>query len=97
MGVKFKDIASPEKINLKDLEGRTIAIDAFNTIYQFLSGIRQRDGTPLKDANGNVTSHLSGLLYRTSSIVERGIKPIYVFDGKPSEYKSDTIAKRKEA
>lgn len=96
MGVKFKDIASPEKINLKDLEGRTIAIDAFNTIYQFLSGIRQRDGTPLKDADGNVTSHLSGLLYRTSSIVERGIKPIYVFDGKPSEYKSETIAKRKE-
>jgi flap endonuclease-1 len=96
MGVKFKDIASPEKINLKDLEGRTIAIDAFNTIYQFLSGIRQRDGTPLKDSDGNVTSHLSGLLYRTSSIVERGIKPIYVFDGKPSEHKSETIAKRKE-
>ncbi|MGN1363609.1 MAG: flap endonuclease-1 [Methanobrevibacter sp.] len=97
MGVNFKDIASPEKIELKDIEGRTIAIDAYNTIYQFLSGIRQKDGSPLKDANGNITSHLSGLLYRTSSIVEKGIKPIYVFDGKPSEYKAETIKKRREA
>lgn len=97
MGVNFKDIASPEKIGLKDIEGRTIAIDAYNTIYQFLSGIRQKDGSPLKDANGNITSHLSGLLYRTSSIVEKGIKPIYVFDGKPSEYKAETIKKRREA
>ena len=96
MGVKFKDIASPEKIDLKDLEGRTIAIDAYNTIYQFLSGIRQRDGNPLMDQNGNITSHLSGILYRTSSIVEKGIKPIYVFDGKPSEYKAKTIEKRQE-
>ncbi|OWT33061.1 flap endonuclease-1 [Methanobrevibacter sp. 87.7] len=97
MGVNFRDIASPEKIELKDIEGRTIAIDAYNTIYQFLSGIRQKDGTPLKDSDGNITSHLSGLLYRTSSIIEKGIKPIYVFDGKPSEYKADTIKKRKEA
>ena len=97
MGVNFKDIASPEKIELKDIEGRTIAIDAYNTIYQFLSGIRQKDGSPLKDENGNVTSNLSGLLYRTSSIVEKGIKPIYVFDGKPSEYKAETIKKRREA
>ena len=61
MGVKFKDIVSPEEISLKDLEGRTVAIDAYNTIYQFLSGIRQRDGSPLMDQNGNVTSHLSGI------------------------------------
>ena len=95
MGVKFKDIVSPEEINLKDLEGRTVAIDAYNTIYQFLSGIRQRDGSPLMDHNGNVTSHLSGILYRTSAIVEKGIKPIYVFDGVASEYKSNTIEQRR--
>lgn len=95
MGVKFKDIVSPEEINLKDLNGRTIAIDAYNTIYQFLSGIRQRDGSPLMDDEGRVTSHLSGILYRTSSIVDQGIKPIYVFDGGPSEYKSKTVEARR--
>ena len=96
MGVNFKDILEPEKISFKDLEGRTIAIDAYNTIYQFLSGIRQQDGQPLADSNGNITSHLSGILYRNSSIMDKGIKLIYVFDGERSVYKEKTIAKRQE-
>lgn len=96
MGVKFRDILTAEKIGLKDLEGRTIAIDAYNTLYQFLSGIRQRDGRPLIDNDGNITSHLSGIFYRTASIVDKGIKPIYVFDGKSSEFKANTIEKRRE-
>ncbi len=96
MGVKLKDIIEPESINFKDLEGRTVSIDAFNTLFQFLSTIRQRDGRPLTDENGNITSHLSGILYRNSSIVEKGIKPIYIFDGKAPELKSETQAKRRE-
>ncbi|MEA4956408.1 hypothetical protein SDC9_17873 [bioreactor metagenome] len=96
MGVKFKDIVNPEIINFKDLDGKIIAIDAANSIYQFLSSIRQVDGTPLMDSQGNVTSHLSGLLYRTSNIVEKGIKPIYVFDGEPSEHKENTIKERRK-
>ncbi|MCL2156718.1 MAG: flap endonuclease-1 [Methanobrevibacter sp.] len=95
MGVKFKDIVSPEKISLNDLNGKIIAIDGANTLYQFLSSIRQRDGTPLMDNSGNVTSHLSGILYRTSSIIEKGVKPIYIFDGKPSEFKAETVAERR--
>lgn len=96
MGVKLKDIIKPESISFKDLEGRTVSIDAFNTLFQFLSTIRQRDGRPLTDENGNITSHLSGILYRNSSMVEKGIKPIYIFDGKAPELKSETQAKRRE-
>ncbi len=96
MGVKLKDIVEPKQISIKDLEGRSVSIDAFNTLYQFLSTIRQRDGRPLTDEHGNVTSHLSGILYRNSSMVEKGIKPIYVFDGKAPELKSETQAKRRE-
>lgn len=96
MGVKLKDIIEPETINFKDLEGRVVSIDAFNTLYQFLSTIRQRDGRPLTDENGNVTSHLSGILYRNSSMIEKDIKPIYIFDGQAPELKSETQAKRRE-
>jgi flap endonuclease-1 len=96
MGVKLKDIVEPESISFKDLEGRVVSIDAFNTLYQFLSTIRQRDGRPLTDENGNVTSHLSGILYRNSSMIEKDIKPIYIFDGKAPELKSETQAKRRE-
>ena len=96
MGVKLKDIVEPESISFKDLEGRVVSIDAFNTLYQFLSTIRQRDGRPLTDEHGNVTSHLSGILYRNSSMIEKDIKPIYIFDGKAPELKSETQAKRPE-
>ena len=96
MGVKLKDIVEPESISFKDLEGRVVSIDAFNTLYQFLSTIRQRDGRPLTDENGNVTSHLSGILYRNSSMIEKDIKPIYIFDGKAPELKSETQSKRRE-
>ncbi len=96
MGVKFKDIISPEEIKFDDLDGQVVAIDAANVIYQFLSSIRQYDGTPLKDQNGRITSHFSGILYRTSSLIEKGIKPVYVFDGKSSALKKETQEKRKE-
>lgn len=96
MGVKLKDIVEPESISFKDLEGRTVSIDAFNTLFPFLSTIRQRDGRPLTDENGNITSHLSGILYRNSSMIEKDIKPIYIFDGQAPELKSETQAKRRE-
>lgn len=96
MGVKLKDIVEPESISFKDLEGRTVSIDAFNTLFQFLSTIRQHDGRPLTDENGNITSHLSGILYRNSSMIEKDIKPIYIFDGQAPELKSETQAKRRE-
>ena len=96
MGVKLKDIIQPEQIDFKDLKGRAISIDAFNTLYQFLSTIRQRDGRPLSDSNGNITSHLSGILYRNSSMIEKDIKPIYVFDGTPSYLKQETIDQRRQ-
>ena len=96
MGVKFRDLISPEQLKIEDLDGKTVALDAANVIYQFLSSIRQPDGTPLKDRNGRITSHLSGILYRTSALIERGIKPIYVFDGQSNILKSETLTLRRE-
>jgi len=94
LGVKLREIVPKRAIKLEYLTGKTIAIDAYNAIYQFLSIIRQPNGTPLKDHTGKVTSHLSGLLYRTSKLLELGIKPIYVFDGTPPVLKSAEIKRR---
>lgn len=96
MGVDFKDIVPKNPVKLEDLSGKIIAIDAYNAIYQFLSIIRQPDGTPLKDSTGHITSHLSGLFYRTSNLVEIGLKPIYVFDGVPPTLKAAEIERRKQ-
>lgn len=94
MGVNLRDLVPRTVVKLEDLGGKSIAIDAYNALYQFLAIIRQPDGTPLKDSGGRVTSHLSGLLYRTSNLVEMGIKPIYVFDGKPPSLKEVEIQRR---
>ncbi len=96
MGTDIGILLQKRKVELPDLANQVIAIDAFNTLHQFLSIIRQRDGSPLVDSGGRVTSHLSGLLYRTASLVEVGIKPIFVFDGTPPELKSQTLDKRRE-
>jgi flap endonuclease-1 len=96
MGVNLSGLIEPETVELSDLEGKTVAIDAYNTIYQFLSIIRQPDGAPLCDRTGRVTSHLSGILYRTSNLVAQGIEPSFVFDGAPHELKKATLAERKE-
>ena len=84
-------------IEMEFLSGKKIAIDAFNTIFQFLSIIRDRQtGQPLMDSKGCVTSHLSGLLYRTANFLQAGIKPIYVFDGKPPAFKLAVSKERRE-
>ena len=76
--------------------GGIAAVDAYNALYQFLSGIRQSDGAPLMDDEGRITSHLSGLLFRTANLVEKNITPVYVFDGKPPEFKMATLEKRRQ-
>ena len=96
MGSDIGDLFTRRETELTELRGQTVAIDAYNTIYQFLSSIRQRDGTPLKDSRGRVTSHLSGLLYRTTNLAHAGLKLVFVFDGTPPDFKAETIEKRKE-
>lgn len=96
MGVNLADLVTRDEIELSRLRGKSVAIDALNILYQFLAIIRQRDGELLKDSQGRVTSHLSGLFYRSINLVEEGIKPIYVFDGEPPAVKKETISKRQK-
>ena len=96
MGVDLSDLVNATPRTLENLRGRSIAIDAFNTLYQFLSIIRQPDGTPLMDRQGRVTSHLSGIVYRTTNLLAVGIQPAFVFDGRPPALKGRTIEARGE-
>ncbi|GBE19728.1 flap endonuclease-1 [archaeon BMS3Abin17] len=83
-------------MEISELNGKVVCIDAFNTLYQFLSTIRQADGTPLMDNKKRITSHLSGLFYRNISLLYDGLKMVYVFDGVPPELKGKTHEKRQE-
>jgi flap endonuclease-1 len=96
MGVDLGELFPKEKCGFQDFRNRVIALDAHNILHQFLSIIRQRDGTPLKDSQGRITSHLSGLLHRTANLIEAHIRPVYVFDGAPHPLKTKTLDRRRE-
>lgn len=81
--------------DIKYFHGRKVAIDASMSLYQFLIAVRQQDGVQLADQEGETTSHLMGMFYRTLRMIDNGIKPCYVFDGKPPDLKRHELDKRK--
>ena len=97
MGVAIRDLISDYKtpVDWGELRGPA-AVDGNNALYQFLTTIRQPDGTPLMDREGRVTSHLSGIFFRVISFLENDIKPVFVFDGAPPDFKSETLDVRRE-
>ncbi len=97
MGLNISEIIPRREFNLSDLRGKLVCVDAFNTLYQFLTSIRQPDGTPLMDSKKRVTSHLSGIFYRNINLLSEGAKLVYVFDGKAPDLKRKTHKKRSES
>lgn len=97
MGVKLTDLIERKPLSWESLEGKKLAVDASNVLFQFLSSIRQADGTPLMDREGNTTSHLMGLFTRIPNLLQKGITPIFVFDGKAPDLKEKVRKKRREA
>jgi flap endonuclease-1 len=94
MGVQISNILPKKEVEIKDLSGKVIAVDAFLWLHQFMSIIRQPDGTPLKDSKGRITSHLSGIFYRSAKLLQNSIKLVWVFDGEKPEFKTETVRER---
>lgn len=94
MGVKLTELIIKRPISFDDLKNKTIVIDFSNAAYQFLSSIRQQDGTLLMDSHHNVTSHLMGIWTRFSNLISRNIKLVIVLDGKMPKLKSQEQQER---
>jgi len=96
MGVAITELLKKKNISLDYLNNKSIAVDASIFFYQFLTTIRQRDGSLLMDSHGRVTSHLAGLFSRNCNLIKNGLNLIYVFDGEPPKLKEDENEKRKK-
>jgi flap endonuclease-1 len=94
--ISDKAPAAIKENKMESYFGRKVAVDASMSIYHFLIAVRQGDQGQLTNEAGEVTSHLTGMLYRTIRMMEAGIKPVFVFDGKAPTLKSGQLAKRKE-
>eukprot|EP00917_Polyrhabdina_sp_WS-2016_P022266 GHVP01048326.1.p1 GENE.GHVP01048326.1~~GHVP01048326.1.p1 ORF type:complete len:351 (-),score=71.57 GHVP01048326.1:953-2005(-) len=86
--------AAMKEIKLGSLHGREIAIDVSMCLYQYLVSVRS-NGFSLTTETGDTTSHIVGLFYRSIRLLEEGVKPVFVFDGKAPEMKAGELAKRK--
>src|SRR5919199_365288 len=96
MGLDLKPLVTSSNITISELSNKVVAVDAYNAIYQFLATIRGPTGELLTDSKGDITSHLSGLLYRNINLLAENIKLIYIFDGKPHPLKSKEIERRRQ-
>ena len=94
MGVNLRDLLQLEQTTIQRFSGQVMLVDSYNILYQFLAGMRQADGNLLRDSQNRVTSHLNGLFFRTLNLMREGLKPAFVFDGKPHELKNRTIRER---
>lgn len=94
MGVAITELLTGRETSIEELRGKILAVDAFNMLYQFITTIRMRDGTPLKDSKGKVTSHLIGLFSRTTNLMAQGLKLTFVFDGEPPKLKLEERERR---
>jgi flap endonuclease-1 len=84
---------APDSIKLVQLQsyvGKTVAIDASILLYQFLALPNKITNKRLEDIN-----HIQGFLYRTLTMLEAGVVPVFVFDGCPPKAKEATIEQRK--
>jgi len=96
LGVNLTPIILKQTTSLEALRGRSFAVDAFNVLHQFLALIRTRDGRPLTDQEGRVTSHLVGLAFRTTKLIaDYQMRLVFVFDGKPPPLKQGEVEKRR--
>ena len=97
MGVNLTPIVEKRVISFDDLRERSLVVDGFVVLHQFLALIRARDGQPLMDFRGRTTSRLIGLIFRTTRLIaDHGMRPAFVFDGRPPHIKRVEIEKRKE-
>ncbi|MEM4397029.1 MAG: flap endonuclease-1 [Candidatus Woesearchaeota archaeon] len=96
MGVNLEPLIIKKEISLEELNGKVFAVDSFNMLYQFLTTIRQPDGSLLTDSKGRITSHLSGLFFRVSTLIKNNIKLVFIFDGISPDLKKEERERRQE-
>jgi len=92
--IKSEAPAAVREVSMTDLSGKTIAIDASISVYQFL-GVKTTGGKPIVNKRGEPINHLQGFFFRTIQMLENRITPLYVFDGAPPDAKEHVLEKRR--
>ncbi|MHA1230446.1 MAG: hypothetical protein ACTSRP_04125 [Candidatus Helarchaeota archaeon] len=82
MGIKLRDLIDFETINLDKIHGKILVIDGTNLLFKYITKIKKGQNI-LYDYQGNPISHLLGFFYFIINLIERKVRPVFVFDGIP--------------
>jgi flap endonuclease-1 len=81
--------------NISDYKGHKIAIDISLLIYQIIIGSRN-SGSDIINNKGESVTHILGLFNKIIFLLKNDIIPVFIFDGKPSKLKNQTLHDRKK-
>ena len=95
MGVAITELLVKKEVDVNTLVGKILVVDTPMWLYQFITSIRQPDGSLLSDSKGNITSHLIGLSSRIPKLMAKGMKLAFCFDGKAPDLKKAERERRK--
>lgn len=85
-----------KKIHYSSLQDKVVAIDISIYLYQFASAIKSStDNLTTKD--GLITTHIQAIISKTMGMLKKKIKPVFVFDGKATSLKENTLSARKDS
>ncbi|QLD88075.1 flap endonuclease-1 [Natronomonas salina] len=93
----LRQLAVLEPKPFGELAGSTVAIDAHNWLYRYLTTtVRFTRSEVYTTADGEEVANLVGVVQGLPKFLENDITPVFVFDGGVTELKDDEVESRRE-
>lgn len=92
----LRQLAVLESTPPTSLDGYTVAIDAHQWLYKYITGMRWIDEEEYTTEDGTEVPNLVGILRGVPTLLQHNIRPVFVFDGAPDDLKEDEIQRRRE-
>lgn len=91
----LRKILPPAPFEVAQLRGKTLAVDADNLIWSFVTALAASADFP-RAPDGRSVTHLYGLMSRLSLYTKWRARSIWVFDGAQPDLKEATLVERAE-
>ena len=93
----LRQLAAIEPIEFTELAGATVAIDAHNWLYRYLTTtVKWTSDAVYTTAAGEEVANLVGVVQGLPKFFEHDMTPVMVFDGGVTDLKTDEVERRRE-
>lgn len=92
----LRKVLDPQPVELAHFQGRTVAVDADNLLWSFVTAFATSDAGQPVAPDGRPMGHVIGLTGRLALYAKHGIRSVWVYDGPQPKLKEATLAERFE-